>query len=152
MNRAKDVIIFLIVILAIVGAGIYFKNLYMSKRDNADKYTIGKDSITSIKSVVGVRHIVNVSSSLEKGILTKKYVYNANKNIVDDVTKYIGKLKSDGFLTVTKPDLSQIASTAKYGKTSVEDGKVVFVEISYNTQGYTITLFSGTGTISKNSN
>lgn len=153
MNKAKSVILFLIIILVIVAIAIYAKDGYISRRDNADSYTIGKDTVISVKSVVGKRNITNVSSKLERGILTKKYVYNIDKNIIDDVTKYTDKLKENGFLTVTKPDLSQSSGTAKYGKASIESGKVVFVEISYNAQGYTITLLSGTGTISKsNSN
>lgn len=150
--KLKKFLIVVVVVLIIFFGYKYIKASYISKRNNADTYLIGKDSVASIKSVVGVRSIVHVSSSLEKGITKKEYVYNVDKSITDDVSKYIDKLKSDGFLTVIKADLSQSAGTAKLGKTSAEEGKVLFVEIKYNTEGYTITLLSGTGTIAKSGN
>lgn len=141
---------FLIIIIIIIVLGVMsIYSLYNSSVENADKYKIGKDEIASIKSVVGVRKIISKSSDLQSGVTSKKYVYKVDNNISDDISKYIDKLKADGFLTVNKIDLSQKVSSGKYGKTSVESDKVVFVEINYDLTGYTITLLSGTGTISE---
>lgn len=144
----KKLLIFIIIVVLIILAVIYFKKWYKGKVNNADEYTIGKDSVISIKSVVGVRNIENKISTLEKGVNTTKYVYKVDSNITDDIQKYIDKLKENGFLTIKDADFSQTTSTAKLGKSSVEEDYVIIVQIDYDTTGYTVSVSKGTGTIS----
>lgn len=114
---------------------------------DADEYTLGNDTIRSIKSVVEKRQVTSISTETSNGVTTKKIEYTSD-TVQDDLLKYTQYLRNEGGFVLTKDmDLSVTPSTVELGKTSNDAGKLIMMTIDYDSFGYTIIIQKGAGTL-----
>lgn len=120
-----------IVVLAVISAVagiVVFTMLNTAK--NADTYDFGADQITSVKSVLGMRSIGEMSTSTEDGVTVKSYEYTS-KTGAQDVEQYVAYLtENEGVV----PD------GGVYVKQSADAGKVLKVEIASTQDGFCLTI------------
>jgi len=120
-------------------------------------YEMGKDSITSIKGVIGemgARKVTGVSTATNNGVQTKEYTYTTDPadetQAANDIAAYWNYIHAnDGFLSLVDFDSLPYAGDVelRFAKNSVDEGKIIIMDIEYNTKGYTITLTKGEGTL-----
>jgi len=116
-------------------------------------YEMGKDSITSVKGVLGdlgERKMSGINLSTSNGVQTNSYTYttdpNDEKQAAADMTKYFQYLcdqGKDGFLSLVSFDLplpDDGGIDLRFAKNSVDEGKIILLEIKYDKKGYTLTF------------
>ena len=150
MSTKKIVLIVLgcvIVLAAIICFTIYFFISSFSNLSDVEEYTLGDDTIRSIKSVVEKRKVTSVYTGIKNGITTKTVEYKSD-SVQDDLIKYVEYLRTDaGFSLIKEMDLSVVPSTVQLAKESVDEGQVIIIIIDYTLNGYTIKLNKGEGTL-----
>ena len=150
MSTKKIVLIVLgcvIALAAIICFTIYFFISSFSNLSDVKEYTLGDDTISSIKSVVEKRKVTSVYTGIKNGITTKTVEYKSD-SVQDDLIKYVEYLRTDaGFSLIKEMDLSVVPSTVQLAKESVDEGQVIIIIIDYTLNGYTIKLTKGEGTL-----
>ena len=150
MSTKKIVLIVLgcvIALAAIICFTIYFFISSFSNLSDVEEYTLGDDTISSIKSVVEKRKVTSVYTEIKNGITTKTVEYKSD-SVQDDLIKYVEYLRTDaGFSLIKEMDLSVVPSTVQLAKESVDEGQVIIIIIDYTLNGYTIKLTKGEGTL-----
>ncbi len=150
MSTKKIVLIVLgcvIALAAIICFTIYFFISSFSNLSDVEEYTLGDDTISSIKSVVEKRKVTSVYTGIKNGITTKTVEYKSD-SVQDDLIKYVEYLRTDaGFSLIKEMDLSVVPSTVQLAKESVDEGQVIIIIIDYTLNGYTIKLNKGEGTL-----
>lgn len=150
MSTKKIVLIVLgcvIALAAIICFTIYFFISSFSNLSDVEEYTLGDDTISSIKSVVEKRKVTSVYTGIKNGITTKTVEYKSD-SVQDDLIKYVEYLRTDaGFSLIKEMDLSVVPSTVQLAKESVDEGQVIIIIIDYTLNGYTIKLTKGEGTL-----
>ena len=150
MSTKKIVLIVLgcvIALAAIICFTIYFFISSFSNLSDVEEYTLGDDTISSIKSVVEKRKVTSVYTGIKNGITTKSVEYKSD-SVQDDLIKYVEYLRTDaGFSLIKEMDLSVVPSTVQLAKESVDEGQVIIIIIDYTLNGYTIKLTKGEGTL-----
>ena len=113
-----------------------------------DAYDLGGgDSIPSINSVVGERKIEEVSTNTTNGVTTKGYQY-ASDTVSDDLIAWLSLLLDDhGYLGLTSFNVTEIPGSGQIAAESAEGGKIIIIEIDYRSDGYTISITKGEGTL-----
>ena len=108
-------------------------------------YEMGKDRITSIGGAVGERKMIGIDASINNGMQTNTYKYQTDPNdetqAANDVYNYLVYLReNDGFLmAVDIPDFPYAGGIEVQAiKESADEGKVIVLDIDYNTKGYTL--------------
>lgn len=129
--------------IVLVAAIVFIVLASISKTQKADYYEMGKDSIPSVKAVVGERKIASVSKAITNGVTKHTYGY-LSQSAETDVLEYSSYLVEQAGFAVT--DLGQ-KDAPVLARTSVEDGKVVLVIIEYTASEYYVTLQKGEGTL-----
>lgn len=146
----KSIKILLIVIACIFGITLVaggISHLLIRNTTDAEEYEMGDDTLLSIKSVVGKRDIVGISTGIYDGVKTKSMEYRSS-SVQEDLMTYVQYLRDEGgFILVRDMDLTQIPSSVYLGKTSVDPGMLVMLTIDYDAFGYTLTLQKGEGTL-----
>jgi len=117
-------------------------------------YEMGKDRITSIVAVVGERKMTGTSTSTSNGVQTKTWSYTTDPDdpgqASNDLATYITHLMRDEgfFVTISIDGLPADGGVPiQLAKESVDEGKVIIINIVYNSKGYTIELNKLTDTI-----
>ena len=150
MSTKKIVLIVLgcvIALAAIICFTIYFFISSFSNLSDVEEYTLGDDTISSIKSVVEKRKVTSVYTGIKNGITTKTVEYKSD-SVQDDLIKYVEYLRTDaGFSLIKEMDLSVVPSTVQLAKESVDEGQVIIIIIDYTLNGYTIKLTKGERTL-----
>ncbi len=127
MKRRLVFFVIFVVIAIVAGVAIIMS---LNAVKNADFYDFGSDKIASVKTVLGTRSVGGISSSTADGIATKSYEYRSNLG-AQDIESYTAYLtQSEGF--VSEGDV--------YAKPSVEDGKILKLEIVPTEKGFRITI------------
>ena len=135
------IVVCVLVVIGFIGMGIAF--FATGNTANADEYSLGNDTIKSVKAVVEKRDVTSVSSSTSNGVSTKEITYK-------DLLTYTQYLRSEGGFVLTKDmNLNVSPSTVQLGKESVESGKIILLTISYDSLGYTISIQKGAGTLNR---
>ena len=120
-------------------------------------YEMGNDSIISVKSVLGemgARKMTSFNISINNGVQTNIYTYttdpNDAKQAANDMAKYFQFIcDNEGFLSmVTFDGLPYEGGVEmRFGKNSVDEGKIIILEIEYDTKGYTLTFTKCEGSL-----
>lgn len=138
------VIACLILLGVIVGAVTYGM---LSSAANADEYTIGKDTIKSVKAVAEQRDVTSVSTKTGDGVKTKSIHYQS-ESVQHDLSIYVQYLREEaGFNLIQDMNLNEIPSRVQLGKQSEEPGHILIMTIDYDVFGYTITIQKGKGSL-----
>lgn len=131
-----------IIVLGIILCVVVFSILNNQK--NADYYVLGTDKIASVKTVIGVREMSGVSTSIQNGVSAKTYNYKSETS-TNDVSQYVTYLVEDeGFIPTI---LNQQSDQPVYAKKSVDEGKILILTIVDTGFGYTLTIQKGEGTL-----
>lgn len=146
----KGLKIFLIVIACIVGLGLIggaVAFLTVGNAANAEEYTMGGDTIKSIKAVVEKREVTSISTEISNGVHTKTVHYQSD-SVQDDLVQYVQYLREEaGFHLTKEMDLTQFPSTVQMGKESEDPGEILILTIDYDQFGYTLILQKGKGNL-----
>jgi hypothetical protein len=120
-------------------------------------YELGKDTITSIKGVIGdlgARKVTGISTATENGVQTKVYSYSTDPDdgtqAANDIAAYWNYIsENDGFLSLVSFDGLPYEGGVelRFAKESVDGGKIIIMDIDYNAKGYTVTITKGEGTL-----
>ncbi len=146
MNKTlKTLLIFAACVIALVVLGGTAALVAVGRMANIDEYTIGNDTVQSVKSVVAERKVTSVSSKVSDGVTTKSMHYKSD-SVQNDLNAYIPYLMDEaGFILTQDMDLSVIPATVQMAKASNDSGKILVLTIDYDAFGYTITLQKGEG-------
>ena len=109
-------------------------------------YELGKDLVPSIYSVVGEREVTGIESSAKNGAIKKLYTY-ASASVFDDLLEYIKALMDEGWVVTEDIDLNITPGSGQLALHSVDEGKIVLLNFTYDNDGYTIDLIKDKGTI-----
>lgn len=122
-------------------------SILLGNATKAEEYTIGADTIPSIKAVVEERKITSVSTSTFNGITTKEMELKSS-SVQEDLSEYIKYLKSnEQFYLLKEMDLSILPGTIQIAKESIEENQIIIMDIEYDSSGYTIKIRKGEGTL-----
>lgn len=114
---------------------------------DADTYKLGDDNVPSIKAVVGERK----SSGVSKGFEDNKSYFEAtyiSDTVKEDMVSYHNALYEDyHWSNLTDVDVSQTIGSFQMGTNSVEEGKILLIQLDFDQQGYTVRVQKGPGTI-----
>ncbi|MDR0851129.1 MAG: hypothetical protein LBN36_01405 [Clostridiales Family XIII bacterium] len=141
----KVLLIIFIAIIAIVATFVIVGLTSASRAEKADYYKVGNDRVPSVYLAFGeTREIVGVSSATENGIKKKAYEFGVKGSGQGmEVYEYFTYLiDNDDFIFVTNfedfhdPEGEGI----QVARQSVDEGKVIIVQIDYDESGYTVTL------------
>ncbi len=134
MNKRIIGFVLCIVISAVVGIGVF---TMLNSVKNADVYDFGADQIASVKSVLGVRSVGNISSSTDGDVAVKSYEYKSNTG-AQDVEQYAAHLvANEGF----------VLDGTVYVKASADAGKILKLEIATTDNGFRLAITKETGTL-----
>ena len=133
----------IVLVISLVGGSL-------SKTAEADYYEIGSDKVPSVKLILGeVRDVISVNTSTGNGVTTKAIGYKVEENQSAEMEKYaMALMSSHSFYSTNDFDFS--GSTGKgfeFSRVSDEDGFIIILSIDYDSDGYTITLKRGEGTL-----
>lgn len=138
------VVICILSVCLIAGGASY---TILRNASNAEEYTIGNDTIKSVKSVVDKRKATSVSTKNSTGVKTKSVHYESD-SVQEDLIAYVQYLREEADFNLTQDmDLRNIPSMVQMGKQSEDSGEILMLTIEYDTFGYTITLQKGKGTL-----
>lgn len=153
----KKVLIVIGCIVVVAGIGIAAATLILGNTADAAYYSLGKDRVASIKEAVGKRDVTSVSTATSNGVLTKTMVYKTDLEDVsqaaEDLAVYFNYLiEKEGFLSMVEFDGLPYAGGVdlRLGKRSVDEGKIIILDITYDSTGYTLVFTKGEGEFTKN--
>lgn len=149
MNKTLKIILIVVAVFVVIFAGIVISAFVaVNNAANADEYTIGTDSVKSIKAIVEKRDVSSISVDIKDGITTQKVEYTKVENVQKDLLAYVGYLRnSAGFLLTSDMNLNLTSSKVELGKDSTEKGQILLITIEYNENSYTITFQKGPGSL-----
>jgi hypothetical protein len=151
MKKTLSIILALCLILALTACGLL---------KDEGSYSIGDDKITSIGGVIGelgARKVNGIEKAIKDGVTTHTYEYKTDpddpEQAANDLVEYFKYLQeNDGFIsTIAFSGLpyggGQEIQLAKH---SVDEGKIIILDIEYNDKGYTLTFTKAKGTLDEN--
>ena len=148
----KDIIINALVVTATLVICVMIVILLSSclnviKYSKNEFYDFGDDKIPSIYKVLGKRNLYfyKYNNNNEKTIKVYKY-----KNITDvksDLSNYIIELKKNYYTNTSDYDLNDDKGTIQLTGSSVDENKIIIVDIEYSKEWYSIKITKGIGTI-----
>ena len=122
-------------------------------------YDMGADRITSVKGVIGEmgnRKMNSINVSTTDGVQTNIYEYKTDPSdktqAANDMAAYFQRLlDTDGFITLISFDGMPYEGgiDMQFAKDSVDAGKIIILDIDYNSTGYTLTFTKCEGTLSE---
>lgn len=127
--------------------------------EDKGSYNMGKDSITSIKGAIGemgARKMTGINTSTSNGEQKNIYTYKTDPNdgeqAANDIAVYFQYLiNNDDFISlVTFDGLPYEGNTdfdLQFAKYSVDEGKIIVLDIVYDEKGYTLTFTKFDGTL-----
>ena len=141
-KKSKSFKIILGVVGIIIVAYVIF-SVMVGMNMNAKEVKLGNDIIPTMHSVVGKRNITGVTTDIKDLVTIKTISYKEDANKEDtlstaDVTAYIEKLQNNGYF-VTK-NFGITNPTAELGIESKDSGRIIRVNIKYDTDKGTATI------------
>jgi len=120
-------------------------------------FEMGQDRITSIKGAgIGERKIVAKKSAIENGVQTNTYEYKTDAEdmtqAANDVFAYIMYLiNNERFENLIAFDGLPYEGgiELKLAKESVDEGKIIILEIVYDSKGYKLIFTKGVGSLTR---
>jgi len=152
MKKVLKVIISIVVIAVVLVVTI----LLVSKNalDSAAKlqtYDFGdNDKIPSLTSVVGARKVAGVSSgSSTNGVREKSYTYET-ETLNEDLDAFVASLQTNSFLITKSLDGNALKGSIQLGINSIDEGKIILVDLSWDNTRIVVQMTKGDGTITPN--
>ena len=120
---------------------------------NAAYYTLDNDTITSITEVVGQRSLAKLNTSTKSDVTSMTLEYSADptdpKQAATDIAKYFQYVTdNDDFIPLKfSEEMQYTGGEMSLAKNSVDDGKVIVLDINYDSKGYTLIITKVEGTL-----
>ena len=141
--KKKLLLIISIVLIIFTSIFIIFLN-----KDKKGYYSIKRDNIKSITSIVGDRILKNKSTQKNNGTIIKKYEYDNVKDPYTDLSLYISYLKDNSNFVITKNyDLNNKNGKIQLSRYSNKKNYIIIMDISYTKDTYIIKITRGKGKI-----
>ena len=141
--KKKLLLIISIVLIIFTSIFIIFLN-----KDKKGYYSIKRDNIKSITSIVGDRILKNKSTQKNNGTIIKKYEYDNVKDPYTDLSLYISYLKDNSNFVITKNyDLNNKNGKIQLSRYSIKKNYIIIMDISYTKDTYIIKITRGKGKI-----
>ena len=141
--KKKLLLIISIVLIIFTSIFIIFLN-----KDKKGYYSIKRDNIKSITSIVGDRILKNKSTQKNNGTIIKKYEYYNVKDPYTDLSLYISYLKDNSNFVITKNyDLNNKNGKIQLSRYSIKKNYIIIMDISYTKDTYIIKITRGKGKI-----
>jgi len=138
--------------VVLLGTGLYiFAGNVLEEEAKADYYQVGDDRIPTVKLALGeerkITGIRNYTST--GGGVGKEYTYQVSGDEQNkDMIKYLNHLREkDKFIVTSDIDFTGKVGSGMVARPSVEEGQIILMELKYNTEGYTIDIKKGKGTV-----
>jgi len=143
-----------IIALIIIGCFIGFivliaviANSALGGKADADSFKFGKDEIASVKAVVGRREMSKFETKISGGLTVGTFVYKDVEDVQKDLLEYVNYLRNrEGFSVTVAYDLSASSGSFQLAKPSVEEGKVIILDVDYTKTGFSLVFTKGEGT------
>jgi len=142
------VVVVVAVVAVIVGVTVGVGALRAMTK--ADTYTLGTDTVPSVKKALGEERTVSgISRSTANGVTTLAVTYQVSgADQHNDMFTYALYLhNTDNFLVMTASDFTAATGTATLSRDSTTPGQTILVQIRFDTSGYTITLTRQAGSV-----
>ena len=149
-KKFPKALLILIIIAAVIVAGIVAGKLATGNVAAQEYFKLGPDQVPSVKLILGEeRNVTSYNNSTSDGVQTIVIEYKVAENQNTEMQTYALALMDDyGFANTNAYDFSgPTGSGFEFATESVEEGFVVMVKIGYDTNGYTLTLMRGKGTL-----
>lgn len=110
---------------------------------------VGNDEVPSLYSVVGERKITGTSSNVENGVRNAQKTYQSGAVTREDIESYFTALReTHGYIVTMDTEENGTAIRAQLAKESVDAGKIVVVDIDFDSAGSTVLSYTvGEGTL-----
>jgi hypothetical protein len=136
-NQALRRLLALGIAWVLVLVGVSF--LYVHSMGRLDFYTLGEDQITSVKGVVGARHVYEWHRESHEWSWRLNLDYRVPREATRDVEAYSAFLvANEGFRVVEAPDFEQPTGVVVLWRESENPFEDVIVRIRYCESGYTL--------------
>ena len=133
--------IFLISLLIVI---LVSNITYVLKYKNVEYFKMGNDQIPSIYKVIGERKLYYYKSSND----TINLKYKNIENVTSDLNNYIDILTNEYNYVYTSPiDFSTNEGKIQISTNSVDNNKIIIIDIKYSIGNYEITITKGKGTL-----
>jgi len=156
-RKGKKALIIIGCIVAFIAIAVVAANLALGNTANADSYKIGKDEIASVKAVVGKRDVVKTETSSGGGVTTRTIVYKTDPDdpsqAAEDLGDYVTHLmENEEFLSLIAFDGLPYEGgiDLQFAKHSADKGKIIILDITYDSSGYTLVFTKMEGTLTAN--
>ena len=124
---------------------------------DTEYYTLGNDKITSMTKLVGQRKVVKTDSGTKGDIMGLVIEYSTDPNdhtqAANDVAKYFQYLLANEEFVSLKAFSGmpyEGGIEMSFAKNSVDNGKIIILDIQYNSKGYTLEFRKGAGSLTRN--
>jgi hypothetical protein len=114
-------------------------------------YDFGTDSVATVNSVVGERNVTGASTGTVNGAQYKEYTYESSA-VSDDLIAYIidDLVENNGWIALVDFNLNDVPGTGQIATESKDEGKILIMDIAYESGGYTIKITKTVGTLTYN--
>lgn len=111
---------------------------------------LGKDEIPTMYAAVGERSINGTESGFENDMNYTIKTFASGAISEDDIETYWQTLKDAGFIATKDSAMFNTQITAQLGRESVEEGKIIIIDIEFDSAGETVIEYrSGEGTLTR---
>lgn len=140
ISLAKSLVILIILVIA-----IYFLAMFILTKNasSTDNYSIGGDSVPSVKYVLGQREISKIKYNYKDGVLSKTYYFKDMENLANDLIKYVGYLmENNSYEILTDFNPTVDGGSTKLAATSLKTyGSLDVIEISWSGKDCTMKMY-----------
>lgn len=151
-KRMKKIMIIFIIVFAAFFIGIFGMLFSMlDKVEKADYYNLSGDKISTFTKVTGYGKIRESQSSSTPDVEQKKYTYSKVPEPSQNISAYQQYLKeNDGFIEMNFDGMKMSGGAAILVKESIEQGKLLTVQVLSVPRGVEITLQKIPGELTEN--
>ena len=143
-NIYKPLFITLIFVIILIIITLMTNIVNILKYEKIDYYNIGNEQVPSIYKVLGKRKLYSYRSNSNS--ITLKYK-NIN-NVKSDLSNYITVLKNDyDYIYTSNIDFSKDEGTLQLSTNSIEEDKIIIINIDYKNNEYKINIIKDKGKI-----
>ncbi len=116
--------------------------LIACQASDAATVEVGQDNIVSVFPVIGEKKITGTRAGTVNGVPYKNLTYEARMISDDEIAQYIDALTGEGFVQIKDTIINGAEKTLQLAKQSVQDGKLILVDILHNSTDHTVLKYS----------
>ena len=144
----RGIIVITITFIFLIVLTIFISLINRTNNLDRNYYIIGNDKIPSIEKVNGKRNLYKYKFYKKNNITTNLYKYKNIKNSIYDLSNYIDLLKQDyNYVYTSDIDLSKEKGNFQLSSNSIENNKIIIINVSYDKNSYNIKIDKGYGKI-----